>query len=511
LNTEMTNTAELVPVLLREVRRYRVPMAALFAAIALSALVVGILWDKTFSASTTIIAQSSDIIQPLMEGRAVPTGNADRAGIARQVIYSQRVMNELVKVGGWEGESALTREKIIDEIKQRTQVTSPRPELIQITYRDKDRKRTFDIAQRMAELFVEESREGKERESREAFEFIDSQVASYHKKLTDSEDSLLKYRTANVDAQPGSAGEANSRINALRQIIDQSRINLNEQQSSEAAIAAQLNGESEVTAVQTRESLYRAQLVDLQTQLDRLLLTYTEQYPDVVRIRHQMQDVQRQLAAAKDRQDPALDGRKSAFDNAQFNPHYQELRRQLGEARRQVAETRSRLAASEQMLKEELERNRRIAASEGALAELTRDYEVNRDIYQDLLKRRENARVSMEMDQQQKGLTLRIQDPAVMPLRPSGLRLMHFAAGGLTVASALPWFLLFTLIRFDPRVRSVQQLERMVDAEVLATIPRYDTARDRMRSRASFLLALLLVVATLAAYAIVYWFRLAYV
>ena len=52
------------------------------------------------------------------------------------------------------------------------------------------------------------------------------------------------------------------------------------------------------------------------------------------------------------------------------------------------------------MLNSELDRSRRIAASESALAELTRDYEVNRDIYQDLLKRRENARVSMNLDEE---------------------------------------------------------------------------------------------------------------
>lgn len=509
MNTEITTTAELVSTLFREARRYRILMALLFAVIAMSALVVGMLWDKTYSASTTIIAQSSDIIQPLMEGRAVPTGNADRAGLARQVVFSQRVMAELIKVGGWAEESPLLQEKIVEQIKQRTEVISPRPELIQITYRDKDRKRTFDIAQRMAELFVEESRAGKERESREAFEFIDSQVSSYHKKLTDSESSLLKYRTANVDAQPGSANDANTRISALRTVLDQSRINLNEQQSSEASLASQLSGESEVTAVQTRESFYRAQLVDLNAQLDRLLLTYTEQYPDVIRIRLQMQDIQRQLASVSENKDPTIDGRKTAFDNAQFNPHYQELRRQLGEARRQVAETRSRLSASEGMLKEELDRSRRIAASESALAELTRDYEVNRDIYQDLLKRRENARVSMEMDQQQKGLTLRIQDPAVMPLRPSGLRLMHFALGGLLLAVAVPVVLLVTAVRFDPRVRSMQQLERLIDVEVIAGVPLFETPRDRLRERGRWSFAVLLVAATLGAYVFIYWIRLA--
>ncbi len=512
MTTDLVPAAELVPSLYREGRRHGVTLAILFAVIALAALTVGALWAKTYTASTTILAQASDIIQPLMEGRAVPTGIKDRAGLARQVVFSQKVMTELLKLG-WatQNPSPMLQDKIIEQIKDRTSITSPRPDLIQITYRDTDRKRAFDVTERMAQLFIQESRTTKERESREAFEFIDNQVNGYHKKLTDAEGSLLKYRSANADAQPGSATDANARIGALRTEVEQARMSLMEQQSSESALSSQLSGESQVTAVQTREGLYRAQLVDLQAQLDRLLLTYTEQYPDVVRTRHQMQDIQRQLVAEQQRKsDTPSDGStKSAFDNAQFNPHYQDLRNRLGAARAQTAATRSRMGAAESMLKDELARSRRISASEGALAELTRDYEVNRDIYQDLLKRRENARVSMVMDEEQRGLTLRIQDPAVMPLRPSGLRLMHFALGGLLLAVVVPLGLLFARVRFDPRVLSAPQLERLTGITVMATVPAYTTSRDRSRERARTSLAVLLLIATLGAYGFMYWIRLA--
>ena len=480
MNEGLNQLTELVPSLYREARRHGILLAAMFAVIALAALVVGSFWPKTYAASTTILAQATDIIQPLMEGRAVPTSNTDRAGIARQVVFGHKVMGEIVKTGGWDSEPPMVQDRIIEDIKHRTEITSPRPELIQITYRDSDRKRTFDITQRMADLFIQESREAKQRESREAFEFIDSQVNSYHKKLTDAEDSLLKYRSAHVDAQPGSAADSNSRINALRTEVERARMSLMEQESSASAIGAQLSGEAQVTAVQTRESLYRAQLVDLQAQLDRLLLTYTEQYPDVVRTRHQIQDIQRQLEAeAANRANRPSGDVASAFDNAQFNPHYMELRRQLGDAQRQAAATRSRMGASESMLREELERGRRIAASESALAELTRDYEVNRDIYQDLLRRRENARVSMQLDREERGLTLRVQDPATMPLRPTGLRFMHFAIGGLLMAVGIPLGLLFLRARFDPRIRSAQQLQRITERPLLTVVPTYHSPRDR--------------------------------
>ena len=511
MNNEIAPVAEMLPVFGRELRRYGVTMAILFAVIALAALVLGIVWPRTYNASTTILAQGSDIIQPLLEGRAVATGVTDRAGIARQVVFSRKVLADILEHGGWmkEQPSALEQDRLMEQIKDRTTVTSPRPELVQITYRDSDAHRTFEVTKRFAEQFIDESKATKERESRDAFEFIDSQVNDYHKKLTDAEDGLLKYRSAHADAQPGSATDANARISALRTQVEQARMTLMEQQSREGALVAQLSGESEVTAVQTRAGLYRAQLIELQAQLDRLLLTFTEQYPDVVRTRMQMQDVQRQLAAEETRRNqPSAAGGQTPFDNAQFNPLFQELKLRLGELRREIAATRSRMSSSEGMLSDELDRSRRIAASEGALAELTRDYEVNRDIYQDLLRRRENARVSMVLDQEQRGLTFRIQDPAILPLRPSGLRLAHFAGAGIAMALAIPLALLFALVRFDPRVRSARQLERATGISVLATVPTYATARERVRDRARVAIAFLVVVGVIAAYVFTYWIRL---
>lgn len=503
---------ELVPVLYREARRHAATLATMFAVIALAALAIGALWDRSYTSSATILAQDSDIIQPLLEGRAVPTGVSDRAGIARQVIYSRRVMDDVLQTGGWlqDEPSPIARDRLIEEIKARIRIDSPRPDLIQISYTDTDRQRTFAIAARLADLMIAESRAAKERESRDAFEFIDSQVREYHQKLIDAEESLLAYRGANPDAQPSSSADASARIAALRTAVEQARMSAMEQSAAVRALESQLAGESEVTAVQTRESLYRAQLVDLQSRLDQLLLTYTEQYPDVVRIRQQVRDIEQQLVSdQRNRSAPTRDGATSTgFDNAQFNPHYLALRTRLGESRQALAATQGRMSSAQALLNEELARSNRIAASEGALEELTRDHEVNREIYQDLMRRRENARMSMTLDQEQRGLTLRIQDPAVMPLRPSGLRLIHFAAGGLLFACAVPLGLLFTLVRFDPRVRSARQLERLTGLNVLATVPAYPAPASKRRTRRREIIAAGLVLMVVVAYAAMYWIRL---
>lgn len=500
---------ELASILWLEARRSRVALSTIFAVLALVALLAGLfVLPQKYTAATTILAQESDIIQPLLEGRAVATGVVDRAGIARQVVYGQKVMQEILATGGWlaDNPTPVEQDKLIEDIRSATRITAPRENLVQIAYSDSDPERTFRVTRRLAELFISESLATKERESRDAYEFISKQVEAYHRKLTEAEDNLQRYRSENADAQPGSATDTTTRIAALRTQVEQARMSLMEQRSRAQALEAQLSGESAVTAVQTRESVYRAQLLELQNQLDTLLLNFTEQHPDVVRIRHQMADIQ--TAMRQDAQRPRGNEQDGALGNAQMNPLYQELRSRLSEVRREMAATDSRMNALQALLDQELGRSRRIAASESTLAELTRDYEVNRDIYQDLLRRRENARVSMELDREKRGLTMRIQDPAAKPLRPSGLRLAHFAAGGLLFAFAVPFALLFARVRFDPRVRSARQIERRQPTyPVLTVVPRYLTSRDRRREFGRTALSACLLLLVVLAFGFAYGYR----
>jgi polysaccharide chain length determinant protein (PEP-CTERM system associated) len=511
MSGELAPLSGMLPALFSEARRRRMTLATVFATIALLALVVGLLWPKKYEASTTILAQESSIITPLMEGAASTTANKNRAGMARDVIFSRKVMSEILVAGGWmaAAPTPLEQDRLIEAIKARTTIQTAHDNLITITYADADPQRAFHVTQRYAQLFISESLASKQRESRDAYEFINSQVEAYRLKLTDAEAKLKQYRDSNADARPGSEADTLARIGQLRNQIESTRMALMEKRSQEGALSAQLNGESEVDAVQTTQGLYATQLADLQGQLDKLLLTYTEEYPDVVRLRHQIQDVRQQLAQADAQQAVQVPGTPTPLaGNVRMNPLYQQLRLQMSAARGDIAATAARVGASESMLQAELERSRRIANSENVTAELTRDYNVNRDVYQDLLKRRENARVSMNLDAEQRGMTFLIQNPAVMPLLPSGVRFMHFGLAGIALSLAVPLGLLFAVVRFDPRVRSVFQLEQATGLTVLASIPFYATPRDRLRDRAQNSVLVLVVAGVAAVYLVLFWLRM---
>jgi len=486
----------------REAKRRRLALGILFAAIALLALAVGLLWPKKYESTTTILVQENNIIKPLTEGLAAPTEVADRAGIAQEVIFSRQIMDKLLKDGGWMNDhpSPLEQVNLIKRIEDNTTITTPRPDLLQISYADTDAQRSYNITREMAQLFIAASLESKEKESTSAYEFMNSQVQSYAQKLQAVGNKMKDFLETHADAAPGNQVDTNTRIAQLRQEMEAARIDIAELGSKSATLGGQLSGQSEIAVAQTREGIFGSQIAQLQAQLAKLKLTYTDSYPDVIRIRHEIDDLRQQMKQAETQKAASKVAGTPIDSVVQFNPVYQDIQTKRADVNGDLAAARARLSASSTQLEDELERSKRVAATADEMAALTADYETNKGIYQDLLRRREQARVSMELDKERRGLTFQIQDPAMLPLAPSGLRVAHFAAAGIVLAALIPIGLLFGVARYDPRVRNRELLEYSTGLPVLATIPHFQTPEDDRHRQRRNLLITLIVVGVLVCY-----------
>jgi polysaccharide chain length determinant protein (PEP-CTERM system associated) len=503
------NVATLAETMFKEARRRRVLLAVTFAVIALLTLTIGAFWPKKFVASTTILVQQNNVIKPLTEGIAATTEVAGRADIAREIIFSQDSLNQLLADGGWNAArlSPLERDQLIDRIKGHTQiVTSNNDLLLSISYNDSDPGRAYNMTKDMAQLFIAKSFASKEAESTSAYDFMNSQVAAYHEKLVAASDALQQYITQHPDASPGSIADTNARISALRNQIENAKVQAAQFGSQAAAMGGSLSGQSQISTVQTREDVYRAQIAQLQSHLSQLLLTYTDNYPDVVRTRHQIQDLQQQLASAQTQKKTAASIGTAIDSQVTFNPVYSNLQTQIAQIRGQLAAAHATETASQQQLEVELARSQKIAESSNELTKLTNNFNAVSATYQDLLKRREQARISMDLDKDKRGLTFKIQDPARLPLMPVGLRLMHFAAAGMLLGVAVPFGLLFLIARFDPRTRSADTLARATGLPVFASVPYYrgahDDAIDRKRNLQWIAIVVIVMVAYLGLYLI---------
>lgn len=455
---------QLLPAATREARRRRWVLLGLSGVIAIAGLALVMMTPKEYTSSTTLLVEETDVIQPLLEGRTVPTSVVDRATIAREVAFSAQSMDEILDTGGWLADEpgALRRAQLASQIMGRTEITSApeNPNLIRISYTDTDPRRAQAVTARFGELIIQESLSTRSRESRAAFEFIDSQVDDYRARLSNAEDRLAEYRKAHPEVLLGDEENVARRISELQLQIDRSLMDQAEQRSQAGSWASHVAREQSISAVQTRTGPLQQRIADLQAERMALAGTYTEQHPDMVRLQSQINDLQAQLQSGGM---PAMAVALPADAGSNLD------RGRLTEARSRSTGTASRIATGNQLLQQELERLSRVAALGSDLGNLTRDVQVNRDLYLDLLERRENARLSMNLDLQRGGLNFRVQEPAALPLMASSISRGPAAIGVLALAILAPLLLLLAWLRFDPRVRTASQIET-TGLPVLGTI-----------------------------------------
>lgn len=495
---------QLISLLIRELQRYRRPLFFAFCSLALLVLAAAFFLPKIYSSHTVIYADETNIIRPLMEGTAVTTGVQDQAQNARELLFSRRIMTQVLEEAGMDLASLdeLQLERLIDEVQKRTQIRSSGQNLIRIEYRDPSPEMAFRVTQKFAELFVTESASAKRQESREAYAFIDQQVREYHQKLIEAEDRLKEYRSSNID---GTAQDSFDRISELRRTLEGSRLQLSEERIKSNTLEQQLSGEADVTRGLAREGGYRARIAELQMELDTLRLSFHDSYPDIVQIRSQIEElnaaIETERSEREQRISEARERGEAYIDESIANsPLYQQLRSELAQSRTRIATLEARISEIEGMLAEENERIRRIHDSEATLAELTRDYEVNRDLYQDLLRRRERARVSMHLDIEERGLTLTVQEPARLSLKPYGVRFIHLAALGLPLALILPIGALLVLLQIDPRIRTAEQVSTQLGIPVMGELTQSFSASEKAQERDRLKKAGLIVAAIVGFY-----------
>jgi len=486
---------KLLYVLVAETISRRKTVFLVFAIVSISLLVVGSFWPKKFTSYSIIQIDQSNILQPLMRGAAETTRTIDHATNAREIIFGEKIMDQILDESGLinEAPSKIEQERIKASIKERVDIRKTGDNLLRIEYEDSDAERAFMITKRMSELFIEEGEKAKIAESQAAYDFIEKQVNDYLNKLTQVEEKLRVFRTDNPDTRPGLEADVSARISQLQTNIEQTRLVLREAIIKKQSLSEQLSGEAAVSISLTREGQYRSKIAELQEELDALRLDYHETYPDIVRLKNQISDLKNALQHEKERREEAkrtgVGARKYQDEIITQNPLYQQLRSDLSNTETQIATLRARINELDSMLQTEYDRAKKIHGGEVLLSNLTRNYQVNQEIYQDLLRRLENARVSKNLDEEQKGLTYKIQEPAKIPLIPTGIRFIHFVIAGWILGIAIPIGLIYALLQVDPRIRFSQIISSDLGIPVIAEINAFpDTSSRRLKAKSNMLI-----------------------
>jgi polysaccharide chain length determinant protein (PEP-CTERM system associated) len=148
----------------------------------------------------------------------------------------------------------------------------------------------------------------------------------------------------------------------------------------------------------------------------------------------------------------------------------QQLNVSLSGAEARVASLRARVAEYQGRVSRLRAQSTEMPEVEAQLAQLNRDYQVNRDNYQKLVERRQSARLSGDLSSATDMLTFRVIDPPTAPIKPSGPnRLALFSmvfAGALAAGLAVA----FLMSQVRPTFLSQSALREVTGVPVLGSI-----------------------------------------
>ncbi|HSB97128.1 MAG TPA: XrtA system polysaccharide chain length determinant [Spongiibacteraceae bacterium] len=486
--------------LLTELNRHKGKAALVFLLTVCALVIAGLVWPKHYEASAIVFADDQNIIKPLLAGQAEVTRpeQVDQLTVVRQRISSNQIL-----------EQVLLDAKMVDDVSDKYKI-QPLIRSLQggivvndagrnhykIAYRSKDAATAYLLASTLTDVFIRDSARTKRQESGEAFTFIDAQVKTYKEQLQGAEEKLKNFKSQNPE---GSEDTISKRISDLRGNIEALSLDLQVARTRRDELRQQLTHESAFIAQSYRASVYRDSLTQAQAKLDTLRLSYQETYPDIVALKQQIQDLQHSITQAENQ--PASGGSAS---NSASNPVYQKLKTDLSDAEVSVRTLELRVASNQRLLEDSLSHSRQGAEYQAQLAELTRDYNVTRQIYESMLERKEKARLSMALDVQGQGLNYKIQEPPVYPTVPVGIRFMHFFLIAPLAGLLAPIGLVVALIFLDPQIRFVERMQTALpkSVTVLAIIPHMTTSQERREIKSEWRNVVIFMAAVLVVYAL---------
>ncbi len=460
---------ELINALRSELIRFRFWVVGAFILLSFSLLLVGMNWPKKYSTSVTLVADEQNIIEPLLKGNAEIT-RVDRADQAQQFIYSRGVMEAVAKQRGMikKDMSADEQDNAIRNIRANLTVTSEKNNIFKLSYGASDPDFAFETLNAVVNVFLADTEKRKRAESLGAYNFIDAQVQSLKHQLELAEEKLKEFNSENLD---GTRETVTGRLAGLRSDIENLKITIEESQARVNTIQQQLGSEGQYQQGKGQADELRQRRGALSAQLEKLLLDYQEDYPDVVATRAQLATLNATIKKMED------SGQVYSNTENLANPLYEELRKQLSVAEVDLRSQKRRMESLVKLQSQEEERAQRVASGQAQYADLTRDYNVTRKVYEDMLEKKNAARVSMTLDIEGQGVSYRIQDPAVFPLRPAGIVFKHFVILGPLIGLIIPLGLLIAYVMVDPHIRISRVLQQQLppDIEIIGVIPHYNT------------------------------------
>jgi len=428
---------------------------------------------KEYKASTTL-GVTAPLVSPSIVGQTAPFDNFDRLRAIQQQLVSTPILSRVAREEHLSDVGALRAAidvKVPDPVANTNEVR--RLDTFVVSYSDSDPQRAQRVANRLGRVFVDESSKVRAERAEDTTMFINAQLASSQARIGDLEMRLRKAKEAYMGQLPEQTGANLQTIAGLRAQIASDATQIRGERDRLTLIDRQIdaidkNTVDEPLPGRAADAVASPQLrvITLERELAAARATYTEKHPEIQRIQEELAYAKKEALAAQ--QQPQAD----RLARLQRNPAYlslvgerdvtrsriKDLERDQADAQAQIARYQARIEAAPMV--------------EQQLTNIQREYDLEKQQYNDLSAKQRNAVIAASVERNRSGERFEVIDAASLPtepLKPVPLRVwLGSILGGLVVGAGL------TLLReyFDSSVHDERDLRDTLDVPILGSIAR---------------------------------------
>ena len=462
-----------------------------------------------YEASARVYVDTQSVLRPLLAGVAVQPNIEQMVTMMSRTLITRPNLEKVIQMADMHIrlKTPDDREQLVTSMTKEVTIKSAgRENLYTIAFSDSDPQQAKRVVQALLTIFVEGSLGSKRKDTDSARQFINEQLKTYNEKLIAAENAVAEFKRRHIGLLGGEGRGYYTRLIEAQAAMSQATLELREAENSRDAIKRQLADSQppmllgEPGAVEVANPEIDSRIQEFQKKLDNLRLAFTEQHPDIIAINRAIDQLKEQKLKERKEREARLKKAPTTQPQVQ-NPVFQQLSISLAEGEANVASMKARVAEYERRHNALKAAANSIPQFEAEFTQLTRDYEVTKKNYDNLLARRESAQISGDMETSTSVVAFRVIDPPQVPSIPSAPNRPRLMSIVLLVALAAGAGFAFLLSELRPTFSDERRLHQVSGLPVFGTVVMAWAPAQLARRKRGLIAFLLSFLSLLSAYA----------
>ncbi len=483
---------------------------ALSVAVFLVVLAAGIayclFWPRVYEATALVVVQPQKVPGSIVKPTVTSKMEERLQIITQRVLSRTRLMEIIDRFNLYpEARGKAVPDDLAERMRKDISIKITRQHYFTVSFIYREPEAAASVANALATFYVDSNLRLREDDAVGTARFLAREMERMRNQLKEWDNKLTEFKQAHLHELPGSEDRllaiAARQQNAIAKIDYHIEVERTRQNGLEFEISDLTYKIEDMSLKKARmmkqgmtvgggEDLSGDNPEPIRQQLASLRLRYTDDHPDVKRLKKKLAiaEARHEAKLAKLRAEGKL--KKGEKQTGQLDIQLGSLKESRRKYAKLVAESRERvkqlLAERKQVQKALAETRQRIEnmpAVAERLRELSRGYDSLSQAYAKLHAKWLEANIAANLERTQRGEQFEVVDPAEVPTSPYRPNVNKALPMTVVVALALAVGISFGLSYIDTSFTSVEQAERMTELPVLVVVPPLTTQRELDRKR----------------------------